>query len=296
MTIRILIRLSLQAGLLFQAAASDLARTIDAGGGVSASSSYENCCSIGAIGGISEAFSPLNTRNRHGFTGQLFEIESLNLSPQNVTLAETSSFRFFAEWRTSDGDTLATTPGELVWFSLGGPVAGLSSSGIIFTRSVYQNTAANVAASGRGQIGFCSFMVLNSIPDNHGIYASDGIDDGWQVGFFGEGNPQGTADADPDGDSQNNRFEFTAGLHPRDAASRFNLAISSTPGYPAWKSLEFTPRFDTRDYLIFRSDSPAGPWQSISPALLFDQGSVRTVIDTAPPTQRAFYRIGIRRP
>ncbi len=296
MAIRIHLILSLQAAFLFPAAASELARTIDAGGGSSASASYQHSCSIGAIGGVSEASSPLNTRNRLGFTGQLFEIESLNLFPQSVALTETSSFRFFAAWLTGDGDTLATAPGELLWFSLGGPVAGISSAGIVFTRSVYQNTAATIAASGRGVVGYSSFMVLNSIPDNHGIYASDGIDDDWQVGFFGEGNPQGIANADPDGDSQNNRFEFSAGLHPRDAASRFSLSISTTPGQSTWKSLEFSPRFDTRDYQILRADSPAGPWQSISPALMFDQGPIRTVIDTAPPSQRAFYRIGIRKP
>jgi hypothetical protein len=45
-------------------------------------------------------------------------------------------------------------------------------------------------------------------------YAGDGIDDTWQIHYFGHGNPNGLPLADPDGDGRNNLAEFLAGTDP----------------------------------------------------------------------------------
>lgn len=54
---------------------------------------------------------------------------------------------------------------------------------------------------------------------------TDGIDDSWQVQYFGQPpNPLAAPNADADGTGQNNLFKFIAGLNPLDG-SRFTLSI-----------------------------------------------------------------------
>ena len=57
--------------------------------------------------------------------------------------------------------------------------------------------------------------------------AGDGIDDAWQVQYFGlPPNANAGPLRDPDGDGRNNRDEWIAGLSPADPASVFKLRIA----------------------------------------------------------------------
>ncbi len=277
-------------------AETQISPTINSGGGVSASTSYQQTNAVGMIGGVSEISSPLPIRIRQGFPGLLAEITGLAISPTAAVTSESGIFQLTADWRTGDGGTMATAPGDLTWYVLGGPAAGVSSSGVVVIGTVYQDSAAIIGATGNGFTAFCNLTVLNTISDNHGTYAADNIDDAWQVDFFGEDNPDGTAGADPDGDGQNNFYEFTAGISPVNPASRFNLSLVPSTVRPEWKYLVFSPRFASRSYQILRADRPDGPWHPLPGGLQSDQGFQRTVIDTQAPQGRAFYRIGILRP
>ena len=69
---------------------------------------------------------------------------------------------------------------------------------------------ATASASLSGVTGSLDLTVINLLADNFGSYAGDGIDDDWQVSFFGLDNPNAAPNVDFDGDEQDNLFEFLA--------------------------------------------------------------------------------------
>jgi hypothetical protein len=103
--------------------------------------------------------------------------------------------------------------------------------------------------------------------------------------------------ADPDGDGQNNRFEFTAGLVPTDALSRFLLRIEPVVGQPAHKRLIFSPRFNDRTYDILTSTTLLdGSWFALTGGIVSDMGTERTVTDTEATVGKKFYRVQVNKP
>jgi len=64
--------------------------------------------------------------------------------------------------------------------------------------------------------------VINVGNDDFGSYAGDGLDDAWQVSYFGSDNPNAAPGADPDGDFMSNRGEYIAGTIPTNATSHFS--------------------------------------------------------------------------
>jgi hypothetical protein len=61
--------------------------------------------------------------------------------------------------------------------------------------------------------------VLNSIKDNYSTYADDGLDDDWQVRYFGLDNPDARPTVDNENDTHNNFTEFALDLNPLIASS-----------------------------------------------------------------------------
>jgi len=85
------------------------------------------------------------------------------------------------------------------------------------------------------------------------------------VRYFGLDNPLAAPGLDPDGDGQDNLFEFIAGLDPTDAASRFRVDIAAVPGQPGQKQVTFSPRLADRTYVVRASaDLSAGSWAEIT--------------------------------
>ena len=139
--------------------------------------------------------------------------------------------------------------------------------------------------------------MLDSIPDNFGSYAGDGLADDWQFEYFGLGNPLAAPLLDPDGDGQNNAFEFTAGLIPTDPLSRFTLTIAPVPGQPGQKTVIFDPIVAGRSYTVMTSpDLSLGSWGPLTGASASDDGVERTVTDSAGGGTRKFYQIEITKP
>ena len=128
-------------------------------------------------------------------------------------------------------------------------------------------------------------------------YAGDGLDDAWQNQYFGLNNPLAAPAADPDGDGQNNAFEFTAGLIPTDPQSRFVLTLAPVPGQPAQKKVIFTPRLTDRTYTVtFKTDLTAATWVPLPGGIITDNGQQRTVTDPAATGAKKFYHIEITKP
>jgi hypothetical protein len=163
---------------------------------------------------------------------------------------------------------------------------------------VYENTSARVQGTFQLMSDLFDLTVLNTLPDNYPGYAGDGLDDDWQYGYFGAPpNTNAGPLMDPDGDSQNNRFEFTAGIVPTDPLSRFLLRVEPVAGQPTQKCLVFSPLVTGRNYEILTSTTLLGDsWTALSGGSVSDNGEERSVIDPNADEGRKFYRVEITKP
>ena len=169
---------------------------------------------------------------------------------------------------------------------------GLATAG-----SVYETTDAMVQGGFAGDFATLGLSVVNVATDNYQAYAADGIDDDWQVLYFGAPpNANAGPMADPDGDGQNNLFEFLAIVRPDDPASRFRLRIEPVTGAPTQKKLIFSPRFVNRTYTVESNLDLGAIWTSVPGLTVFDNGPERTATDPNASTERKFYRVQITKP
>jgi hypothetical protein len=178
------------------------------------------------------------------------------------------------------------------------PLSGINASGVATATNVYQNTPATVYGYYLGVTSNTLVRVLDSNPDNYGIYASDNIPDWWQVQFFGLNNPNGVGSADADGTGQNNLFKYVAGLDPTNPASVFVLKIASVNGQPNQKNLIFNPEVGGRIYTPqFRTNLVSGSWATLTgiggPTTNVNQV---TVTDLGATQTQKFYRVDISLP
>ena len=138
--------------------------------------------------------------------------------------------------------------------------------------------------------------LLNTLPDNFGTYAGDGVADDWQVVYFGQNNPLAAPQLDPDFDGHTNLFEYTAGLIPTDAASKFNWRIAPVPGQPSQKKLIFSPLVAGRTYTVKTATTLGTPMTTLTGSTFTDTGNERTVTDPAATGGAKFYSIEIVKP
>jgi len=265
----------------------------DAGGRRGSSTSYTQDSSVGAIAGISAAVTPPEVV-KSGYLGQLSEPTGLRVTTPALTLNETAAAQLSAWLTLDDASVLAVPATSVAWSAPLGPLS-INAAGLATAGAVYQNTAATAQASYSGLTGSLGLTVLDTIADNFGSYAGDGLGDDWQVQYFGQNNAQAGPIFDPDGDGQNNAFEYTAGLVPTDANSRFLLNIVGTPQ----KQIVFSPVVDGRSYAVeYRASLTSDPsWQTLTTVTTPpDSGVQRTVTDTDASSVRKFYQVKISKP
>ena len=276
---------------------SILTDSIDAAGSRATSARYTNAASASSIAGISTIAAPAETA-KTGYMGQLFEVAGLVLNSGAPGVNEAGTLQLAAWQLLDDATFLAVDAGAVNWGVVSGPVTGVSASGLATAGLTYQNTPATVQGTFGGFNGSLNFTVLDSIPDNFGTYAGDGLGDDWQVQYFGlPPNPAAGPLRDPDGDGQNNRYEWIAGLNPTDPASVFKLRISRSLQYP---QLFFGPIVRGRTYTVTYGNNlfTLPPWPPLSAeftAIVDEAG--RTFLDTnAAAVVNRFYRIEITKP
>jgi BNR/Asp-box repeat len=106
-------------------------------------------------------------------------------------------------------------------------------------------------------------------------------------------------DADPDGDGQDNAFEFAAGLSPLDPQSRFVQVIENLPpqiGEPQIMSLQFAPLVTGRTYILESSPTldASANWQPSEIKSTTNNGASRTIVTEIDPMQpQEFFRVRI---
>ena len=270
-----------------------LTDTTDRGGKRTTSAAYTN---TGSAGGIAGTTTSANDTAKQGYIAQLTEVTGLTLTAASLTVNETATDQLGAWLALDDATFLAVPALSVAWSTVSGPFT-LASSGLGTAGVVFQNTAATAQGIYLGQTGTLGLTVLDTIPDNFGTYAADGLGDDWQVQYFGQNNPLAAPAQDPDGDGQTNLFEFTAGLVPTDPASRFNLTLAPVTGQPTQKRAIFSPLVAGRTYSVeYRTSLTTGTWQPLTGTTFSDNGAERTITDPAATGAEKFYRVQVSKP
>ncbi len=249
---------------------------------------------------------PVQTSNaasytdKPGFVGQLYDVRGLSVSGAGGVngVNERATLQLAAAPLLDDGTLLAAlAPGAVTWSVVSGPVVSVSASGLATADTVYQNTAATVRAASGGLSGTGTLVVINVNDDDYGSYAGDGIDDAWQVMYFGINNPQAGPLVDADGTGQDNLFKYLAGLDPLDPTARFVLSIAPVAGQPAQRTLIFSPVYGGRTYTVQTTSSLTQPnWTALNGATVVVNGTTETVTDPDASTAPRFYRVLVSLP
>jgi hypothetical protein len=272
------------------------ADAVSGGAARSTGGSYTNDGSAGGgIVGVSTLAAPSGTA-KHGFTGQLSEVTVLQVSAAPANVDETGTRQLAVTALLDDLTSSVVPPSEVLWSVANGPVTSISTGGLATTAPVFRDEPAEVQGSYSGVTGVLGLTVINSLPDNFGSYAGDGIEDGWQFQYFGIDNPDAGPTRDPDGDSQTNGFEFAALLDPTDPDSIFRFRIEPVPGVPASKRLIFSPVRAGRSYEVHATTNLTLPMAPLTGATVSDDGDERTVTDPNAGGAARFYRVHIEIP
>ena len=273
--------------------------TVDAGGKRSSSAAYTNDGSASLVVGISAVASPAETA-KAGYVGQLFDVSGLVVNSAAPSVNETATLQLGAWQLLDDASFLAVPAPSVSWGVVSGPITGISAGGLATAGVVSQNTPASVQGVFGGYTGSLNLTVLDSIADNFGTYAGDGVGDDWQVQYFGQPpNANAGPNVDADGTGQTNLFKYVAGLNPLDPNSRFTVKIAAVPGQLGQQKLIFSPLVLTggRSYVVnYRTDLTSGTWTALTGATQSDNGAERTVTDTSATGAKKFYRIEITKP
>ncbi len=270
---------------------------VDSGGQPSASTNYSQSGSIGAVTGISTAASPVEFA-KAGYLGQLYEVTGLRIGAAADSINERATVQLSASPLLDDGSLLsAVDPAMVSWTVVSGPVASVSSAGVATAGTVYQNASATVRGASGSLSGTAALTVLNVTNDDYGTYAGDGIDDAWQVRYFGMNNPLAGPQVDADGAGQTNLLKYLAGLDPLDPASRLVLSISAVPGQSGMKAITFSPCLSGRTYTLQSTpDLTQLNWTVVDNPTLSDNGTTRTLTDPNAGGIAKFYRLQISLP
>jgi len=130
-----------------------------------------------------------------------------------------------------------------------------------------------------------------------GLYAWDGLPDGWQQLYFGPNNPLAFPLADSDGDGQNNWMEYLAGTNPTDQFSKLDFAIQLVSNRVNCFRLAFTPCSEGRLYTLLATTNLTH--SRFLPAVnLFTNSPAQTgsFVVTNPVPQTRFFRLEVRLP
>jgi|APTNR8051073442_1049403.scaffolds.fasta_scaffold14161_2 hypothetical protein len=269
--------------------------TTDSAGGRVTSASYTNDGNAPKIAGHSTTTSPARIV-KHGFIGQLTEVLGLDLTAGTTELGEGTTLQLTARIALDDATFTAVSDAGVSWSALNGPIT-VGGTGLVTGGSIFQSTTATAQAVHSGFTDTIALTVLDTLTDNFGTYASDGIDDDWQMLHFGPNNPLAAPTANPDGDLHDNKFEFTAGLDPTDPSSTFQIRFEAVPGQPGQRRVIFSPLVGGRTYTVKATSNLAGgafaPLGSLS---ISDDGSERTVTDLDASGGAKFYRVQISKP
>jgi hypothetical protein len=224
-------------------------------------------------------------------------VVGIRLIPNITSTGETGTIQVKSYFEINTGQIVPVAESALKWSVAGKALASVSTAGLVTTAKVYENAWGTVNATYDIYYGTVRLDVLNTRPDNYGTYASDGINDSWQVTYFGIDNPKGAPAQDPDGDGQTNQFEYVAGLIPTDRNSRLTFRVQPVTGQPGHKNIIISPIISGRTYSLERTTTlGTGQWFPLTGMPQSETGGQRTITDTTATAPAAFYRTVIDKP
>lgn len=228
-----------------------------------------------------------------GFIGQFYDpAAGFGVTATPFSIDEGSTRQLVPFHLLDDGTGLAFAASEAAWSISSGPLSNIDANGFATADTVYEDSIASVQATYLSVTETISLPVLDILKDNFGTYASDGLPDDWQVGFFGLDHSEAGPQADPDGDGQTNQFERLAKLDPTDAASAFEIVSREVPGQPSFQNIVFSPVYSDRIYTLQESlDLSPNGWHDLSGPTT-DIATERAVTDMSAG-DRKFYKVVI---
>jgi len=161
--------------------------------------------------------------------------------------------------------------------------------------------SGNAALSANGQVvafqSFASDLIPGDYNDTADIFTlrlsdgdsdEDGLDDGWEVIFFGSLERDGTGDFD--GDGQTDAEEFRACTSPTDDTSLFKVlelaAAASTKRSLLWSA---TPG---KTYQVeFKDNLNSNGWEELGDPITATSTTATQFDPSTPPDARRFYRV-----
>lgn len=291
----ILLPVAVAAGPRSSSSYSVSSDTTDSGGGRMMSASYTNDGNAPVVTGSSTSVAPSRIL-KHGFIGQITEVVGLDLTAAPAEVGEGSTLQLSARLTLDDATFVTFSGAGVSWSSQSGPIT-VNGTGMVTGGTVFQSSAATARADFAGYHATIGLTVLDTLTDNFGSYASDGIDDDWQILYFGADNPLAAPTANPDGDLHDNAFEFTAGLVPTDPASVFQIRFEGVAGQHNQRRVIFSPLVGGRTYTVkATTDLSTGGFIPLESSTINDNGSERTVTDLDASGGSKFYRVQISKP
>jgi hypothetical protein len=279
-------------------AATLVTSSLDSGGGRSSAGNYVNDGCIGGIAGISTVASPPETVEA-GYLGQLTEVISVSVTGVPAQVSETSTSQLSGVALLDDASVTVLPGSEISWSTPAWPVQDITASGVVSAAVVYANIPGTINGRYLDVLGTGSLLVLDTLPDNYGSYAGDGLPDWWQNQYFNLNNPNAAPGKDVTGTGQNNLFKYTAGLDPTNPASIFVLKIVAVTGQPTQKALTWKPWASGRTYTpLYRTNLVSGASWGPLPSYTgpTTNSTEITITDTAASEKTKFYRINISMP
>jgi hypothetical protein len=288
---------------------------LDGGGALASSAAYtlNPSTAPGAAG------SSTNYTLRSGYAGQLLELVSIqieNLSSP-ITMNERATLQLEVSAIYDDTSRAILADNDLVWSEESGRIESIDPSGLLTAGSVYQDTVTTVRASSGGMFDEFDLTILNIGSDDFGPYASDGLPDTWQVGYFGESSTQGGPNMDFDNDGVINLLEFAFGTDPSQASggsvqwSGSSVITAGSPipyvfqGGPG--TFSYRAAFSRRkDYALhglsysveFSADLNTWRASTVAPTILADDGAVQVVyvpyLVFVNGRKATFFRVGVQ--
>ena len=232
---------------------------------------------------------------RANFTTLLYDPISLEITATSAPINEGRTTKFRTTAIMDDETTLEISSSDVTWTILSGPITNITPAGLAISALVYQDETALIQGTWQEIAGAESLSVLNTNDDNFGSYANDGLDDWWQVGYFGLDNPDAAPDQDPDGDQQTNAFENLAGIDPTDSSSFFKVRIEQDAESPNKRKILFSPFFADRTYTLLATPNLMNTFIEVNDVTSSNTGNggEAEITDVSALEILKFYRIGI---
>jgi hypothetical protein len=247
----------------------------------------------GSVGGIGNASASGAVALKGGYIGQLTEVTNLTVSAVPSAMNEGGSSQLSGIAGLDDATVVAIEGSNVVWCAPVYPIGAIGPDGQATLANVYADTSGVVTGRYLGVAGSRVILVSDSIPDNFGLYAGDQVPDGWQVSYFGENNPDGTASA-TNATGRNNLYAYVADLCPTNPGACFGIAAISNnlSGRKVWFGATSTGRV----YRLAYATDLAGTWTNL-PGGAWSPGEAgsMSLLDPNGATRR-FYRVHVALP